>query len=270
MANLRFLAPIRPIMQQLSRHLVDSRMRRTYDTSTAHLLIIAPTRRELGGVHSSRVAGIGVATVGLGRAAAANLRAVLYSRTPQVVLSVGFGGALIPGLATGDVVVGQHATSVQLPSEYVPFDCDHSAAVFRALTNAGLSASYGNVLTVPEPLLTSTGKRSHGLQTQSSIVDMESYWIARECQQTNVPMVSLRVILDEMSHELPELVAAITADGGENEWRHALRAILKFSSASALVPLAVRSRKAAMTIKTAVRAVIPTLTRGAPLRAVYR
>ena len=270
MANLRFLAPIRPIMQQLTRHLLDSRMRRTYDTSTAHLLIIAPTGRELGGIRPSRVTGIGVATVGLGRAAADNLRSVLNSRPPQVILSVGFGGALTPGLATGDVVVGQHATSAQLPGKEVPFDFDHSTVVLQALTNAGLSASYGNVLTVPEPLLTSTEKRSHGLQTQSSVVDMESYWIARECQQTDVPIVSMRVILDEMSHDLPELVAAITADGGENGWRHALRAILKPSSASALVPLAVRSRKAATTIKTAVQAVIPTLTQGAPLRAVYR
>jgi nucleoside phosphorylase len=245
-------------------------MRRTYDTSTAHLLIVAPTARELGGIRPSRVTGIGVATVGLGRAAADNLTSVLNSRPPQVVLSVGFGGALIPGLATGDVVVGQHATSVQLPSKDVPFDFDHSTAVLQALTDAGLSASYGNVLTVPEPLLTSNEKRSHGLQTQSSVVDMESYWIARECQQRNVPMVSLRVILDEMSHDLPELVAAITADGGENEWLHALRAILKPSVASMLLPLAVRSRKAAAMIKTAVQSITPTLTKGATLRAVYR
>jgi adenosylhomocysteine nucleosidase len=245
-------------------------MRRTYDTSTAHLLIIAPTGRELGGIRTSRVAGIGVATVGLGRAAADNLRSVLNSRPPQVVLSVGFGGALIPGLTTGDVVVGQHTTSVQLPSKYVPFHFEHSTAVFQALTDAGLSVSYGNVLTVPEPLLTSTEKQSHGLQTQSSIVDMESYWIATECEQMDVPMVSLRVILDEMSHDLPQLVAAITADGGEKEWRHALRAMLKPSSVSALLPLAVRARKAATTIKAAVQAVIPTLTKSAPLRAVYR
>lgn len=245
-------------------------MRRTYDTSTAHLLIIAPTGRELGGTRPSHVAGIGVATVGLGRTAADNLRSVLDARPPQVVLSVGFGGALTPSLTTGDIVVSQHASAVQLPSKYVPFDFDYATAVHQALTNAGFSASYGNVLTVPEPLLTSTEKRAHGLQTQSSIVDMESYWIARECQQAEVPMVSLRVILDEMSHDLPDLVAAITADGGENEWRHALRAMLKPSSASALVPLAVRSRKAATTIKTAVQAVIPTLTKNAPLRAVYR
>ena len=257
-------------MQQLTRQIVDARLRRTYDTSTAHLLIIAPTGRELGGTRPSRVAGIGVATVGLGRVAADNLRSVLEARPPQVVLSVGFGGALTPGLATGDIVVSQHALSVQTPGNRVAFDSGYSTQVLQALTYAGLKASYGDVLTVPEPLLVGHDKRAHGLKSQSSVVDMESYWIAQESQQANVPMVSIRVILDEMSHDLPELVAAITADGGENEWRHALRAMLKPSSASALVPLAVRSRKAATAIKTAVQAVIPTLTKDAPLRAVYR
>ena len=257
-------------MQQLTRQIVDARLRRTYDTSTAHLLIIAPTGRELGGTRPSRVAGIGVATVGLGRVAADNLRSVLEARPPQVVLSVGFGGALTPGLATGDIVVSQHALSVQTPGNRVSFDSGYSKEVLQALTYAGLKASYGDVLTVPEPLLVGNDKRAHGLKSQSSVVDMESYWIAQESQQANVPMVSVRVILDEMSHDLPELVAAITADGGENEWRHALRAMLKPSSASALVPLAVRSRKAATAIKTAVQAVIPTLTKDAPLRAVYR
>ena len=257
-------------MQQLTRKNVDARLRRTYDTSPAHLLIVAPTGRELGGTRPSRAAGFGVAKVGLGRGAADSLRAVLDSRPPRVTLSVGFGGALTPGLATGDVVIGKHTAAIERPSDRIAFDEVYSEAVFDTLTEAGFRASYGDVLTVPEPLLSAGQKRKHGLRTGSAVVDMESYWIARESRRAGVPIVSVRVILDEMDRDLPELVAAIMADGGQNELRHAFRAMLRPASAGALLPLAVRARKAAATIGSAVRAVIPTLTKDARLRAVYR
>jgi len=257
-------------MQQIISRTPDARMRRAYDTAPAHLLIIAPTERELGTMFSSRAAGIGVATVGVGRVAADRLKLVFDARRPQIALSIGFGGALTPNLATGDIVISLYASSIQVPDKQIAFDSDYSIAVFNTLTDAGFSPTYGDVLMVPEPLLKGREKLLHGIQTQSAIVDMESYWIAQESLRVNIPMVSIRVILDEMTHELPDLVTAITADGGQNEWKHALRAMLKPSSAGSLLPLAMRSRKAAAVIKAALQAVIPTLTKGASLRAMYR
>ena len=257
-------------MYQFIRQVLDARSRRTYDTSTAHLLIVAPTERELAGTLPSRITGFGVATVGLGQLAAKNLRKVLVARPPQVVLSVGFAGALKPEFSTGDIVVSRQASTVQLPNRLHTLDSDFSQTALKALQDAGLKASSGNVLTVPKPLVTEYDKQAHGLQTKASIADMESYWIVQECLLMNVPIASIRVILDEMSHELPDLVSSITADNGEHEWRHAIRAMLKPTSASSLLPLAIRSRKATMAIKAAIRAVIPALTKDAPLRAVYR
>ena len=245
-------------------------MRRTYDISPAYLLVVAPTLRELGGLRPSRLAGFGIAEVGLGHAAAETLREVLSSRPPQIMLSVGFGGALRSELKTGDIVVSTRASSIQLPSHYATMSATHGDEAFAALTLAGMRVTRGAALTVEEPLLTKVDKERQGKLTGASVVDMETYWIAQEAERAGVPVVSVRTVLDEMDHELPGMVADITADGGKREIYHALRAMRNPANVSLLLPLAVRARRAASATKDAIQALIPLLTKDAPVRAVHR
>ena len=245
-------------------------MRRTYDISPAHLLVVAPTMRELGGLRPSRLAGFGVAEVGLGHVAGEALRAVLVSRPPQILLSVGFGGALAPELKTGDIVVSTRVSTVQLASRYVSMSAMHGEEAFEALMGAGMRVTKGAALTVPKPLLTRADKESQGKLTGASVVDMESFWIAQEAERAGVPVVSVRTVLDEMEHQLPSLVADITADGGKREFYHALRAMRNPANVGTLVPLAVRSRRAVSATRDAIQTLIPILTRDAAVRAVHR
>ena len=245
-------------------------MRRTYDTSSAYLLVAAPTLRELAGLRSSRLSGYGVAEVGLGHAAAGNLRDILKSRRPQVLLSIGFGGALASDLRTGDLVVSTTARTVQLPSKLVSMSGVHGDEAFEALALAGLRVTRGTILTVPEPLMSKQEKERQGSATGATIVDMESFWIAQEADRAGVPVVSVRTVLDELGHDLPEVVADITADGGKRELYHALRAMRNPANIGAMVPLATRSRKSVNATKEALRALLPVLTRNAQVRAVHR
>jgi adenosylhomocysteine nucleosidase len=257
-------------MRQITKTWSDARLRRTYDISPAHLLVIAPTMRELGGLRPSRLSGFGVAEVGLGHTAAETLREVFNARPPQILLSVGFGGALVPELKTGDIVISTRASSIQLASHYATMSAIHAEEAFETLTTAGMRVTKGAALTVPEPLLTRADKERQGKLTGASVVDMETFWIAQEAERAGIPVISVRTVLDEMDHDLPSMVADITADGGKREIYHALRAMRNPANMSSLVPLAVRARKAAGATKDAIQALLPLLTKDAAVRAVHR
>ena len=52
-------------MQHLITKWSDAHLRRTYDTSAAHLLVVAPTERELAGLRPNRLGGFGLAELGM-------------------------------------------------------------------------------------------------------------------------------------------------------------------------------------------------------------
>jgi nucleoside phosphorylase len=232
----------------------------TDDTGAARLLIVAPTRRELAGLRFGRSAGYGVAVLGLGKAAADGLREVLKSRTPHVLLSVGFAGALSPDLRTGDLVVSTEA-AVQPASKPASLSASLGNEAFKALALAGMRVTTGSILTVPRPLMSKDEKQRYGKTTGAAVVDMETYWIAEEADRADVPVVSVRTVVDELDHDLPDLVAQITADERGRKLYHALRAMRNPASIGALVPLAARSRKAANASKKAVRTLVPVCLR---------
>ena len=256
-------------MLQPTKKWSEAHLRRTYDTSTAHLLVIAPTERELGGLRPNRLAGYGIAEIGLGDTAAINLREILKTRRPQILLSIGFSGALNETLQTGDVVVNDEAM-VQIPTRRITMDSELTRHAVSALMSAGIPVTQGRTLTVPEPLMSAEAKQRHGALTGASVVDMETFWIAQEADRSELPLISVRSVIDEMHHNLPDLVARITADGGQREWYHTLRAIRNPTTISSLVPLATRSRKAAIALRTVVEALVPVLTMDAPVRAAHR
>jgi nucleoside phosphorylase len=258
------------IMRKLTTKWSDAHLRRTYDTSAAHLLVVAPTERELAGLRPNRLAGFGVAEVGIGHAASDNLREILKTRKPQILLSIGFGGALAEDMQTGDVLVSVEAAAVQLPTRRVSMDSRLTDRAMSALTEAGMRVTKGSTLTVSEPLMSGADKQRHGALTGCSVVDMETFWIAQEADRASVPLVSVRTVIDEMHHDLPSLIADITADGGQREWYHTLRAMKNPVNVGALVPLAVRSRKAVSALKAIIDVLVPALTENAPIRAAHR
>ena len=248
----------------------DAHLRRTYDTSAAHLLVVAPTERELAGLRPNRLGGYGVAEIGLGHRSADNLRKIFKTRQPQVLLSIGFGGALSEEGRTGDVIVCTEVAVDQFPIRRLSMDAELTVRAMTAMAAAGMRVSKGSTLTVPEPLMSGDDKQRQGALTGASIVDMETYWIAQAAEEAGVPLVSVRTVIDEVHHDLPRLIADITADGGQREWYHALRALINPASIGALVPLLVRSRKAVAALRAVLDELVPALTTNAPVREVHR
>lgn len=257
-------------MRKLTTTWSDAHLRRTYETSPAHLLVVAPTERELAGLRANRLAGFGVAELGIGRAAAGNLHELLKTRRPKVLLSIGFGGALSGDLSTGDVLVTTEVVSAPELAPLIPVDSELAGNVMNALIAGGIHATRGSTLTVLSPLMSAKHKHRQGILTGASIVDMETYWIAEEALRAGVPFISVRAVIDEMLHELPEFIAHVAADGGQNELRHAIWAMKNPCTVGPLLRLASRSRDAVGTLREVVDILVPVLTRYAPTRVSDR
>ena len=259
------------------------------------LLVIAPTARELGGLRDGRQGAIGTAVTGLGEAAALSLASRLAERRPSLVLSLGFAGALAPGLRTGALVLcdsflasydplASHSESPVADEEsgtrpFTEFtlergegfrvtptspprlEADHPPLRIAAerLAQAGIGTNPGALLTVGAPLLTGAAKQQAGQETGAAVVDIEGYWLAQVARTYQVPFIALRVVLDPIDQTLPALVAAIVADQGRHEWRHAATALVNPLRIAQLISLASQSRRAQKALRGAAEVLVSAL-----------
>ena len=224
------------------------------DSSLA-ILTVAPTARELGGLQA-RTESTRAGVVGIGRSAGERTAGLLDGAGCRLLLSVGFAGALDPRLQPSDVVVVNvclDGSGAALPAGAL------ASRTVVLLRQAGVSTVEGGVLTVDEPLLTPQAKRRAHEGSGALVVDMEGCWIAGAAAARGVPFVALRVVLDEAEFELPEFVATIIADQGRREWAHAVRGLRSLSTARSLLPLALRSRRAALALQRAAQSILPAL-----------
>ena len=231
---------------------------------TVDLLVVAPTRRELGDLPLGQRAGVQAAVTGIGEAAAPAFTELLIAHRPALVLSIGFAGGLTSQLRSG-ALVACDSFRANLASRAGPLpSIDADAATLRAvvdqLAEAGQSVSSGPVLTVPTPLLTSDDKRRAGPEKGAALVDMEGYWLAKAAAEHQVRFVGLRVVLDAVDQELPTFVATIIASQSSQEWRHAVRWLLAHPwGLPWLVALAYRARRARLALRHAVQVLVPAL-----------
>ena len=114
------------------------------------------------------------------------------------VAVVGMGGAVVDGIAPGDVVV---ATEV-FAADVAPIALAGAEAMARGLTGAGFTVHCGPVASVSE---LAVGKRRQELADLGAVaVDMESAWLLEHhCGEAAV----VRVVTDTPSRELRSLSA---------------------------------------------------------------
>lgn len=126
----------------------------------------------------------------------------------QGVISIGLGGALLPLLKVGDVVIAE-----RILTGAEDWDCN---AVWRnRLVSLLPDAHQGNVF--GSDVIIHQAKTKSGLYdtTGALVVDMESQVAARFAAARDLPLAALRVISDDAGHVLPPAaLVAMRADGG--------------------------------------------------------
>jgi adenosylhomocysteine nucleosidase len=130
---------------------------------------------------------------------------------PEILISLGFGGALTPELAPGALVLGGdvwqydpgRAFLSRAPAPRLPRPLDE---LLDVLHGAGLAATAGNLVTTPLIL----HKERHGaplLTLEHPVLDLESGILAGVAASEGLPFLGLRAITDSAGEEVPDFIA---------------------------------------------------------------
>lgn len=188
-------------------YLVDSLRRvRKYHTAS-----VPVTEGELAGKI------VAVAVGGMGRAAARRAAGVLLDgHRPSWVISAGFGGALNPAVARGDLA---------LAAEIIDTEGGRFPIARPESLGQDIPHLTGRGLTVDRVVLTAAEKAALHREFAADFVDMESSAVAAICAERLVRFLSVRVISDDAHADLPREVATLMTQSGTYRVGAALRAI---------------------------------------------
>jgi adenosylhomocysteine nucleosidase len=145
-----------------------------------------------------------VAVLGMGlENARESMRTLLQYFRPKCIILSGYGGALVPQLKRGQVVLSKNYTS----PEFLTF--------VRLLSgfDFGMFCSVDRVVATPEDR-----KQIHGI-TDSQVVDMETAAAVEVAREAKVPFLAIRVISDEMDEVLPSAAMAAAFDSATSRPR---------------------------------------------------
>ncbi len=136
--------------------------------------------------------------------AATAAEALISAASPSIMLSFGFGGAILPGLRVGDMVLG---TESWLANEGRFSRRQGIAATLAGEIAAELGKSLNGIAS--GTIITSAGilKKADLIQslpagTSFPILDMETAAIAEIADRHGIPLVALRAVSDDAGEEL--------------------------------------------------------------------
>jgi len=151
--------------------------------------------------------------------------AVIVLYQPELVLSVGFAGALHPALKVGDIFSPRHV-----------IDARDGSSVDTG-TGCGVLVSGGTIAGVEQ-------KRKLANSYGAQAVDMEAAAVARGAQARGVRFMAVKVISDEHDFAMPPMDRFVDANGRFRAGSFAIFAVLRPSLWSRVIQLGSSSAKA--------------------------
>ncbi len=170
----------------------------------------------------------------------AKLMAHLTETKYDALLIIGLAGALTPALKTGGIIFydtcfafrppfGVGAEANELPATDVSNVCDFQIAssLRQLLVADGLDCMFGAGLTLDFMVTLVEEKLAMGESYGAAAVDMESYDVITVGTQLGVPVVVLRVILDEAQQKTPDFNLALDVSGQMSPIKSLLAMLLR-------------------------------------------
>jgi adenosylhomocysteine nucleosidase len=204
-----------------------------------------------------------VALSGMGGAAARRAGATLISRCrPELLVSLGFGGALTPGLAAGDLALGETFWHYNPDTRKLTAGPQPAllplARLRQILEGAGLTVATASLVTTTRIIR----KQDEGEPLTAlphPVLDLETIVFAEIAAVQALPFLSLRAITDAAAEEIPEFLRR-AADQETISVRMALAWLAQdFRRIQDLLRLWRRSRRAAQALSRALAILLPLL-----------
>ena len=127
------------------------------------------------------------------------------------ILLMGLGGALSDRLQVGDGVLIE-ACGEQIENRAIRWTpCDR--ALTTAMANRVPTLQSGRLITTAGVVCNSREKQQLGLHSQADVVDMEGFTALKILTEAGHSVAILRVVSDELSHDLPGLGSVVSPSG---------------------------------------------------------
>lgn len=145
-------------------------------------------------------------TGGVGRkSAAAATKALLSAHRVPYVISAGLAGALDPALARGDVFLAEEVVDPDGKTYKLDLRVDRADVARRKAWKIGRLATADRIVGKREARTALAEKSGAGA------VDMETSAVAEACAAAGVPLISVRVVSDAASEEIPPEIETLLA-----------------------------------------------------------
>ena len=161
-----------------------------------------------------------LALSGMGAGAAREAAARLAAQfRPDLLVSLGFGGALTPELPPGALVLGESffkfdpATGV-LDLIITPTLPRLIPELLGPLSAAGLAAFSGSIVSTPY-IIHKAGQGGALRSLTLPVLDLESAAVAEVARAEGIPFLGLRAITDTATEEIPDFLAPQDYSGSE-------------------------------------------------------
>jgi len=123
------------------------------------------------------------------------------------ILSTGYAGGLREKCRLGDILVPDEVRSVPpLPQVRLRPDPTLREEVLQRIRKGPWKIHTGRMVTTDHVVVSSAEKHALGLEYEAESVEMESAVVAELAEQASVPFVVVRVVLDEASFSLPDIL----------------------------------------------------------------
>ena len=150
---------------------------------------------------------------------------LIASYKAEVVMSIGFAGALVPSYRAGDVIT--------------------PAAVIDGSTGERFTTIYGEgVLVSNAGVLAKDGKRKLAEKYDAKAVDMEAAAVARVARENGIPFLVVKAVSDEVDFAIPPMDRFVTEAGKFNTLQFLSYVAIRPGWWPAVSQLGVNARKA--------------------------
>ncbi|MEW5744983.1 MAG: hypothetical protein AB1805_06055 [Nitrospirota bacterium] len=204
-----------------------------------------------------------IVRTGMGvRNAEAAVEQVCNAYAPGCLVSIGFGGALRPGLSTGDLVIARSVSLLVAGAPGMPMipmikdtlQLPDAGGAVRCIARM-LDASEGSIITIGERMTKAALAPHIPKDLPHPVCDMETYPLARYAVNKDIPFLAVRAVTDSAEEDIPPELFAVTDEQGVYRSSRALRRLLLNPR---LIPCSIRmgrnARTASMQLWRAVQA----------------
>jgi len=155
---------------------------------------------------------------GVGRKRAQNTtHQVINKFNPEVIISMGYAGALIEGLNVGDLFVASTILNSESDSTSFEMDDPKNLKWLELAKNTqppkNFKLKVGKLITVDMVVHTPEAKKDLRNRFGAEVVEMETLEIALLTRANKIPFISIRGISDAVNHELIDSSSFLDSDG---------------------------------------------------------